>query len=134
MIDITSEDYVSPRRRFELTVRDMWHLGGLKIIKAKALRACDPRKFMTARERKAFDALPNEFTVYQGSQGAQGLSWSLSRGVAEGFASLRTKLPKGEVLERRVKKSEVFAYVSGNGEREVIILPKSIKPGRKKKS
>jgi hypothetical protein len=89
------------------------------------LLLANARDFMLARERRKFDALPDVFTVYRGSQYAEsriGLSWSLNRDVAEMFAALDHKLLKGKVIERRVKKSECFAYIC-NDEEEIIILP-----------
>jgi len=120
--EMGNEDYVSSRRR-----RDMWRFDALANAsleeKRQFIAACDPRKFMTASERRKLVALPDEFTVWRGFQGKRrdGLSWSLSRRVAEMFTRLRDDLPRGIVIERRVKKSEVFAYIEGD-EAEIIIL------------
>lgn len=106
--DMAGEDYKSPRKLWELRLRDAWQFGGSLTADVKAFAACDPRKFMTARERKVFDRLPREFTVYRGFQGGNrhGCSWSLSREAAEMFTTLKPELPKGRGIVRQVKKIE----------------------------
>jgi hypothetical protein len=91
---------------------------------AKHLSDIDPMDFMLPGERRKFEKLPNEFTVFRGFQAAaaRGLSWSLSRDVAKMFANLNENFPKGKVIRRRVRKSEVFALID-NDEQEIIILP-----------
>jgi hypothetical protein len=104
--------------------RDAW---------TKIFASSDPQQFMTARERKKFEALPDTFTVYRGYvnfpndvfDNADGLSWTLDRNVAEFFASEMMPDVVSNVVERIVEKSDVFAYVekNGNNEKEIIILP-----------
>jgi hypothetical protein len=71
---------------------------------AQLLYTIDPMDFILPRERKKFDALPDQFTVYRGFQGncREGISWTLSIEVAEIFSNLNEKFPKGKVIERRV--------------------------------
>jgi hypothetical protein len=104
--------------------RDAW---------TKIFASTDPQQFMTARERKKFAALPDTFTVYRGYvnfpdgvfDNADGLSWTLDRNVAEFFTSEMIPGVVSNIRERRVQKSNVFAYVekNGNNEKEIIILP-----------
>jgi len=81
--------------------------------------------FMLPRERKKFDELPDQFTVYRGFQGnrRESISWTLSFEVAEMFSNLNEMLPKGKVIERSVRKSEIFALID-NDEQVIIILPR----------
>ena len=112
----------APKSR-ERRLRDIWQYGGSKVTDMTAFVGCDPRKFMTPKECRKFDALPDEFTVYRGFQGdnRNGHSWSLTRLAAEMFSNLREELSPGQIIERRVKKSEVFACLDTD-EQEVIIL------------
>jgi hypothetical protein len=99
----------------------------------EALRTIDPQKFMTAKERKIFASLPDTFTVYRGYVPAgedeeDRPSWSLDKEIAERFAlAIGIEGCPGCVVERTVRKSDVYAYVEAIGltnqnEREVIIL------------
>ena len=93
---------------------------------ARLLSTINPKDFMLPQERRRFDNLPDEFTVYRGFQAdsREGLSWSLSREVAEIFSRLNEKLSNGKVVKRRVRKSNVFALIVGD-EMEIIILPRT---------
>jgi hypothetical protein len=73
----------------------------------------DPHDFMTPEENRIFERMPEEITVYRGFQNGarEGYSWSVVREVAEVFAAYDPRFPKGEVIERRVKKSEVYALI-----------------------
>jgi hypothetical protein len=100
----------------------------------------DPKRlFMTDEDRKAYDALPEEFTVYRGYQpdyhNEDGLSWTLDREVAQRLGNrawvykfldkpVEDPLNRGKVREMRVKKSDVFAMVTDRDEEEVILLNK----------
>ena len=117
------------QKRAARKVRDAWSLcldsQAQQLEWAQILYTIDPIDFMLSRERKKFDELPDEFTVYRGFQGScrKGISWTLNIDVAEMFANLNEKLPKGEVIERSVRKSEIFALID-NDEQEIIILPR----------
>jgi len=83
------------------------------------LSTIDSMDFMSPKEREKFAELPYEFMVYRGFQGeSRGLSWSLCRDVAERFSNLNSDLPKGEILERFVRKSQVFAVID-NDDQEI---------------
>lgn len=109
------------------TLRNAWLFGSGHADKAAEWSALfsgvNPREFMTAAHCVRFDGLPNEFTVYRGFQNGyrDGLAWTTSREAAEMFANLDERFPRGEVIERRVRKSEVFAAFATH-ECEVIIL------------
>ncbi len=118
---LEDDSFPAPRSR-ERCLRDLWWYGGKAVTDFAALKTCNPRKFMTPAECRKFDQLPDEFTVYRGYQSdPAGESWTLLREVAEAFAVQRPDLPPGEVITRRIKKSEVFAYLD-TPEQEIIIL------------
>lgn len=86
---------------------------------------------MNRKDRKAFEAMPVEFTIYRGHKkgiGRNGLSWTLSRDKAVWFAyrfaesDARTHM----LLTGTCKKSDVFCYTSGRKEEEIIIDPAKI--------
>ncbi|MFI5419906.1 MAG: hypothetical protein ACHQ1H_02955 [Nitrososphaerales archaeon] len=119
------------QKRIARKVRDAWSFGldsqAQQTEWAHLLFTIDPTDFMLPRERKKFDELPDQFTVYCGFQGnyRESLSWTLNIEVAEMFSNLNEKLPKGIIIERRVRKSEIFALIDGD-QQEIIILPRML--------
>lgn len=84
-------------------------------------------KFMDEADLTVLAGLPEEVLVYRGYKegwNKDGISFSLSREKAEWFANRFNHLGVGKVWERKVKKSEIFAYLGGRQEQEVLILPK----------
>jgi hypothetical protein len=77
---------------------------------------------MTPEESKTLERMPDEFSVYRGFQNGarEGYSWTLRRDVAEEFATENKQFPPGEVIERRVRKSEVYAFLQFD-EEEIIL-------------
>jgi hypothetical protein len=94
----------------------------------RLMRSPRPRKqfFMDEDERKAFKLLPPQLTIYRGCirrQNEDGMSWTLDKDKAAWFS--KRFACKGEsacVLEKTIQKKNVFAYLTGRGESEVIIL------------
>lgn len=80
--------------------------------------------FMTDKEIVQFENLPKTLTVYRGST-HDGLSYTLNKDVAKWFAKRFDK--KGKIFTRKIKKSEVFAFISRRREEEVIIHPSELK-------
>ena len=67
-------------------------------------------------------------TVWRGQRKDDriGCAWSLRRDVAERFArgaSFRTPVPDGVIIETKVPRGMILAYLTGRGEEEVIIDP-----------
>lgn len=105
------------------------------------LSAERPQKkfFMSTEEREALHKLPEVLTIYRGYQplakNENGVSWTLRKDVAAKLGNrVWTNIPgmdkplgdpqnRGKVTERRIKKSQVFAYLTGRNEDEIIILP-----------
>jgi hypothetical protein len=80
--------------------------------------------FMDKKDRIFFKSLPDEIVVYRGyirGENLKGFSYTLSKDVAL-FFSNRFKTGKGNIVEKVVKTRDVFAYLGGRNEEEVIIL------------
>ncbi len=102
-----------------------------KLLQAKRQKS---HYFMDAAARALFKNLRRELVVYRGYsrkyQNKKGLSWTLDKEVAETYSKAR-KGNKPAVAQRKVLKSEVFAYLTRFGMEEIILVPKNMK-GRKK--
>ena len=93
----------------------------------KMLRKCNPKYLMSQENFKVYENLPDTFTVYRGLQeNAQedGLSWTLSKDVAEWFANRFDN--EGEIIEKVIHKSEVIAYFNDRDEEEVVLDIKKV--------
>lgn len=92
-----------------------------------------PGELTDADEREAFDALPDELTIYRGTAYEDGMgtgySWTLDRAKAAWFARRlfapeRHDAPR--VLTGTVPKAEVYGYTDGRGESEIIVDPDNV--------
>lgn len=93
----------------------------------KMLRNCNKKYLMSQENYEAYENLPDTFVVYRGLQeNAQedGLSWTLSKDVAEWFASRFEN--DGEIIEKTVHKSEVIAYFNDRDEEEIVLDIKKV--------
>ena len=76
---------------------------------------------MNEEEFNLLQSLPDEVIIYRGCQAGineNGLSWSLNKKKAEFFANRFGK--EGIILERKIPKSNIIAFLNGRGESEVI--------------
>jgi len=76
---------------------------------------------MNEEEFNLLQSLPDEVTIYRGCQAGineNGLSWTLNKKKAEFFAKRFSK--EGIILERKIPKSNIIAFLNGRGEFEVI--------------
>jgi hypothetical protein len=76
---------------------------------------------MNEEEFNLLQSLPDEVTIYRGCQAGineNGLSWTLNKKKAEFFANRFGK--EGIILERKIPKSNIIAFLNGRGESEVI--------------
>lgn len=85
--------------------------------------------FMNEEERKVFASLPERIKVYRGAckLNKWGISWTLNREVAEGFAPRALDFSsagkrRGKVGERTIKKSDVIAHKTERKEAEIVTL------------
>jgi len=87
---------------------------------------------MNPSDLETFDALPNSCTIYRSVSRREersdefGISWSLSRTVAEFFAFnyvRRTRSETMSIKEITVPRQEIVAYFDRRAEREVIYIP-----------
>lgn len=93
----------------------------------KMLRKCNQKYLMGQENYEVYENLPDTFTVYRGLQeNAQedGLSWTLSKDVAEWFASRFEN--DGEIIEKMVHKTEVIAYFNDRDEEEIVLDIKKV--------
>lgn len=82
-------------------------------------------EMMTSEERRAFDALPDEITVYRGCgpRNMFGYSWTLDRTIAETFPfnrKYRTEYPA--LLTAKIKKARAAALKLSGKEQEIILF------------
>lgn len=65
------------------------------------------------------------FNIYRGQVGnAVGISWTLDRKIAQKFAATgggRSPVEGGKVLKRKIKHSQILAYLTKRGEKEVVV-------------
>ena len=82
---------------------------------------------MTAEERQHLAGLPDRITIYRGYSHpgrGNGMSWSLSRDVAQRFAFRFTVDTPGRIAHREIDKGDVIAYFAARGEREIVLAPR----------
>lgn len=81
-------------------------------------------EMMDEEELRAFDQLPEVFTIYRGcySKNKHGLSWTLSKEVAEKFPTYHRYRGEGVplVITAQVKKAKVAALKMSRQEQETI--------------
>ena len=89
----------------------------------RILRETSPVFFMTEEEGAEMIGLGDEIEIWRGHQAnnADGLSWTLDPDKAAWFAARYAK--KGQVSRKVVWKTDVFAFVDGRSEREIILKP-----------
>lgn len=86
---------------------------------------------MDEEEREVLAAMPEVLTVYRGfkiKKSERGLSWTTDRDKAVWFARwLRYPHQSSFVAQANVTKKDVLAYFDGRNEKEVVVLPTSLK-------
>ena len=94
---------------------------------AQLFRIVRPCDIMSAEDVAALEELPARLTIYRGCStseaqgGAFGLSWTLSRAVAEWFAWRYDAADRGRVvLCTTIDRADVLAYFRTRGEDEII--------------
>ena len=75
---------------------------------------------MTEEEFEFFNNLPEEITIYRGSEYIKGISWTLSKEQAEWFAK-RFEI-NGKVFEKTVNKSDCLCYLNHREDQEIIYI------------
>lgn len=126
--------YLTKKERSEI-MREVWisveningniNVSQMEIL--KMLRKCNPKYLIGQENFKVYENLPDTFTVYRGLQeNAQedGLSWTLSKDVAEWFANRFDN--EGKIIEKVIHKSEVIAYFNDRDEEEIVLDIKKV--------
>ena len=85
----------------------------------------DRKNLMEKDELKYYDSLPDEVTIYRGvavgRAEAKGLSWTCNHKTAEWFASrFNQGNKKGYIIKGKIRKEDIFAYLNGRGEDEIL--------------
>jgi len=104
---------------FPMIEKDLWLSMFTAQIKQK-------RKFMSGSERRVLQSLPETVDIYRGyngsKQGTLGLSWTLSKDKALGFAH-RFGEDDPFIAIATCKRDSILAYFHARGEQEIIIDP-----------
>ena len=107
-----AESYISMNTRNENLIE--------KLFSSRSCRS----EMMEEHELNVFNNLPDTFTVYRGCTASNfdGISWTISKEMAEKFAKRNSSLnqEEGIVREMIINKSQVAAYCEG--EKEVLLL------------
>lgn len=123
-IFIKESSQLSHPRYWEL-MKSVWIIAGgneNKDVFRILMRSKRPFRhyFMTPEETKIFNDLPEDVFCYRACDGEDdGLSYTLDYEYAEKY---RDMFGKELIRQRKVNKSDIFAYIDRNAESEVIIL------------
>ena len=84
------------------------------------------KEYLMSEEDKAyFDSLPDEITVYRGINTKysekRGLSWTIDKDRAIWFATRTGKTENSKLYTSKVKKEDIYCYLSDRGESEVVV-------------
>jgi len=102
--------------------RDCENIPQTKYMWWDLFHTMDGDLWMEDEDRNILAELPEEFTVWRGVCEDLGYSWTLSEKTAEFFANRPLNEATGEVISRTVHKDEVFAYLGGRSEEEILIV------------
>lgn len=124
-IFIRESKNLSDYRYWEL-LKYVWILcGSVPLIPMFKVLFGKPRKhkhyFMTPEEAAELRAMPDIITAYRAcnTNEQHGISYTIDKEYAEHYKNV---MGKDLIIERQVRKSEVFAYINRNEEYELIIL------------
>ena len=78
--------------------------------------------WMDNAERETLATMSDRFKIWRGECNDLGVSWSLSKRVAEFFANRKLNDANGVVRGAYVHKKDVFAFLDNRGEQEIIVL------------
>jgi hypothetical protein len=81
--------------------------------------------WMTTDERAEFAALPDVVKIHRGECDDGAVSWSRSLDIARFFAARGINKSTGLVVSGYVNKADVFAYLTGRGEQEIIVTDRT---------
>lgn len=84
---------------------------------------------MTTEEKLLFNSLPEKITIYRGCSSINmlGMSWSLSKAIAQKIPTLNRYLPANKesvlIIETTISKHDALAIKTDRDEQEVIVCP-----------
>ena len=116
---------LSDERYWEL-LRTVWIVSGsmsrISIFR-ELFNSQRPKRnyFSTPEEYAILKVLPEVITVYRATNIPEdaGFSWTLSKRYAIQYAKM---FEKSAIIEKRVRKDEIFAYINRNCEEEILIV------------
>jgi hypothetical protein len=124
-------------RQYWRTLSELWtdaefvHLSLCDWLMFLSSERTEQKYFMTTEERRIFDRLPEEITIYRGcikNKNERGLSWTLeydrARWFSKRFAVDGRDVPV--VLERSINKSQALGYLTGREECELVLRPSEL--------
>ncbi|AVR47230.1 hypothetical protein C7S20_19325 [Christiangramia fulva] len=118
-------DKLSSYRYWEL-LRSVWIICGTvenAQFFSSLMKSNKPNRhyFSTPEEHEFLRSLPDQMDVYRACNSPQdgGISWTLDYDYACKYAK---DFQKNMVLNNKINKSEVFAYINRNNESEILIL------------
>ncbi len=90
-------------------------------------KEADKTVLMDEEDRAVLDRLGDRVTIYRGvtpynEKNVKALSWTLSEGKAEWFATRFGE--EGTVYKAEIDKTHILAYFSGRGEAEIVVEPR----------
>jgi hypothetical protein len=101
----------------------------------QALRQVSLREVLQPTDLAFYDALPATITVWRGcARGRErGLSWTVDRAVAEGFARGKRCINRNPTMVRAdIPRQHVFAVFTDRNEQEVVLDPRRLRRLEKK--
>jgi hypothetical protein len=101
----------------------------------RALRQVSLREALEPSDLAFYDALPATIAVWRGcARGRErGLSWTVDRAVAEGFARGKRCINRDPTLVRAdIPRQHVFAVFTDRNEQEVVLDPRRLRRLEKK--
>jgi hypothetical protein len=106
-----------------------WEGHGLKMRLQRVHRRQPAYEFLSKKNRRAFDALPERVEVYRGqaADAPMGFSWTTNREKGEWFAH-RFEMLHGRpaLLSGTVRKRNIWAIELDRGEYEVLCHPRRV--------
>jgi hypothetical protein len=107
-----------------------YHVAGVLLRLMRIHGRHDRRKWMNAKQREIYDALPDLVEVWRGTDRSRvrSIAWSTSRKVAAGFATgMRGgAFPDPVIAHAFIPKEHIF-WADEGGEQEIVLDPKRLR-------
>jgi hypothetical protein len=98
----------------------------MAVLKRRAAEV-EPTQFLVGEDAAFFKSLPDKVTVYRGADRSRirGVSWTIDRKVAEGFALGHRGMKNTEpvIASATIARTEILSAIQERNESEIVILP-----------